>query len=201
MTDLVDLKYLDPVIAYATEKHQGQKRKNSKADDYITHPIEVMRFLSNNGVTNKVTLMGAILHDTIEDTEATYEEIKEKFGKAVADVVLEVSDNKDLSKLVRKRLQLTEIAKKSRAARLIKLADKWSNTEDLKTDPPAHWELIDVNGYIIWSYEICRNIFSVGDVPDKLRDAIEKHFEKLGVHEIPFDFLDAYFDELKRRER
>ena len=184
---------LTKAIDYATEKHQGQKRKNSKKEDYIVHPIEVMHLLKEYGVSDEVTLVAAVLHDTIEDTSATYEEIMEFFGKEVADVVLEVSDDKSLLKLTRKKFQLSEISKKSFAARMIKIADKLSNSVELLIDPPVGWSSIEINGYILWSEKICDNAMSPGDTPTPLKDVVKQHFEALGTSKLPANGLEEYY--------
>ena len=184
---------LTKAIDYATEKHQGQKRKNSKKEDYIVHPIEVMHLLKDYGVSDEVTLVAAVLHDTIEDTSATYEEIMEFFGKEVADVVLEVSDDKSLLKLTRKKFQLSEISKKSFAARMIKIGDKLSNSVELLIDPPVGWSSIEINGYILWSEKICDNAMSPGDTPLPLKGVVKQHFEALGTSKLPANGLEEYY--------
>lgn len=185
---------MDKIIKYATKKHEGQKRKNSRADDYIVHPLEVKDILLNNGVIDYNTLAAAVLHDTIEDTDATYLEIKEKFGQDIADIVLEVTDDKSLPKKVRKELQASKIAGKSFSARMIKIADKLS--KDILTDPPKHWTELDKNGYIMWSYTVCKNAMAVGDTPKKLSDLVQKQFEALGLFEYPDSLLNEYYDNL-----
>lgn len=187
---------LEKAIIYATEKHQGQKRKNSKADDYIMHPLEVMQILHDNGASDELTLIGAVLHDTIEDTSATYEEICGQFGNEVGDVVQEVSDDKTLPKLVRKKRQVSEIAKKSFSARMIKIADKMSNTKDLLIDPPKNWTPVDINGYMLWSKQVCENARSIGDTPSKLETAVRKHFEDLGISNSNYDLI-AYYESME----
>lgn len=187
---------LKKAIDFATEKHKGQYRKNSKKEEYIIHPIEVMIILRDHGVTDQVALVGAVLHDTIEDTSATYEEILELFGEEVADVVLEVSDNKSLPKLERKKFQVSKISKKSFAARMIKIADKLSNSADLLVDPPVGWSSVQINGYIKWSEEICNRAMSLGDTPNALVEVVKSHFRTLGTSELPPDTLDEYYSSM-----
>jgi len=183
-------------IDFATEKHQGQYRKNSKKEDYIVHPLEVMHLLKDYGVSNENIWMAAVLHDTIEDTSATYEEIKECFGKSVADIVLEVSDDKSLPKLTRKKLQVSKISQKSFGARMIKIGDKLSNTAELLIDPPTGWSSIQIIGYISWSEKICENAMSLGDTPRPLIEVVKVHFETLGTSTLPANTLESYYDSM-----
>lgn len=93
---LVEHSTLEKAIQYATKMHSGQKRKNSKHDDYIVHPIEVMYILFDHSITDEITLIVAVLHDVVEDTPATLEDIAKLFGSDVATIVDEVTDDKDL---------------------------------------------------------------------------------------------------------
>src|SRR5436190_18942193 len=118
-------------IAFAAYKHRRQRRKDPEASPYINHPIAIAHVLSNEaGMTNAKLLAAAILHDTIEDTETTYEELRERLGKTIAGVVLEVSDDTTLPKAERKRLQIEHAEHLSRRAPLVKLADKICDVRD-----------------------------------------------------------------------
>src|SRR5512135_3309885 len=86
-------------LAFAADKHRRQRRKDAEASPYINHPIALARVLSvEAGLADARLLAAAVLHDTLEDTETTYEELRERFGQAVAAVVLEVTDDKMLPK-------------------------------------------------------------------------------------------------------
>ena len=123
-------------IAFAADKHRRQRRKDAEASPYINHPIALARVLSvEAGLTDPVLLAAAVLHDTLEDTETSFEELRERFGKTVASVVLEVSDDKTLDKAERKRLQIEHAAGISRRAKLVKLADKICNVRDVASNP------------------------------------------------------------------
>lgn len=106
---------------------------------YIGHPIEVVKILVDAGVSDVTTLAAAALHDTIEDTQTTFEELVSVFGVAIATVVQECSDNKRLSKVERKQLQIKKAADVSNEAKLVKIADKLSNLSGFKSDPPKDW--------------------------------------------------------------
>lgn len=95
--------------------------------------------LAEAGVKNADVLMAAILHDTVEDTDTTFEEIEEHFGKTIRDIVAEVSDDKSLPKQERKRLQIEHAKRTSHKAKLVKLADKLYNLRDLERSLPTGW--------------------------------------------------------------
>jgi hypothetical protein len=140
---------------FAAEQHKHQRRKGDNSS-YICHPLRVAQILSLAHVRDKNVLMAAILHDTIEDTPTTYEDIRVRYGKQVADIVMEVTDDKQLSKLERKKLQVshTRNSNMSYEAKLIKLADKIDNCRDLLKVRPVGWTEEDVTDYFVWSYEV-----------------------------------------------
>jgi len=133
-----DLGLVIRAAHFAAHKHKGQRRKDVKASPYINHPIGLAEVLhTDGGVSDAVVIAAALLHDTIEDTETTYEELRGAFGAAVADVVAEVTDVKFLGKELRKRLQIVKAGRASDRARLVKLADKICNLRDILASPPA----------------------------------------------------------------
>jgi len=143
---------LTDALAFAAHKHRNQRRKDVAASPYINHPIALARLLAvEGGVTDCRTLAAAILHDTIEDTETTYEELKERFGRAVAQAVREVTDDKSLAKAERKRRQVEHAPHLSRRARLVKLADKTCNLRDMAAQPPHDWPLQRRREYFDWA--------------------------------------------------
>ena len=82
-------------LAFAAHKHRAQRRKDVEASPYINHPIALARTLAvEGGVTDLKTLIAAVLHDTVEDTDTTFEEIGAMFGAKVADMVREVTDDR-----------------------------------------------------------------------------------------------------------
>jgi guanosine-3',5'-bis(diphosphate) 3'-pyrophosphohydrolase len=93
----------------------------------------------------------AILHDTIEDTDTTEQALVRHFGKDVANIVLEVNDDKTLPKAERKRLQIEHASQLSRRARLVKLADTICNLRDLAASPPANWSVEPKQAYFDWA--------------------------------------------------
>lgn len=94
-------------LKFSTKKHYDQRRRDSKSSPYINHPIQVAETLwSVGGVRDAALLAAAILHDTIEDTDATPVEIEREFGGDVLRLALEAADDKSLPKEVRKQLQI-----------------------------------------------------------------------------------------------
>jgi guanosine-3',5'-bis(diphosphate) 3'-pyrophosphohydrolase len=142
-------------LQFAARHHADQRRKGGSHAPYINHPINVTMELWHTGqVRDTVTLVAALLHDTIEDTEATPEEIRQLFGEEVLSVVLEVTDDKNLPKPERKRLQVVNAPNKSPRARQIKLADKINNVFEIAHDPPNEWSLTRRREYMDWTKQV-----------------------------------------------
>ena len=146
------MNQLIKAIAFAADKHRNQRRKDADASPYINHPIALANVLANEGnVSEEAVLIAAILHDTIEDTETTADELRQHFGDAITTIVLEVTDDKLLEKVERKRLQVEHAPHISREAKLVKLADKICNLRDIATSPPANWPLERKQAYFDWA--------------------------------------------------
>jgi (p)ppGpp synthase/HD superfamily hydrolase len=142
-------------LHFAAIKHRDQRRKDVEASPYINHPIEVAALLAGaGGVTDIVLLQAAILHDTIEDTKTTPEELEMEFGPEVRRVVEEVTDNKLLPKAERKRLQIEHAPHLSERARQIKIVDKISNVRAIISTPPADWSLERKQEYLDWTEQV-----------------------------------------------
>jgi (p)ppGpp synthase/HD superfamily hydrolase len=160
-------------LAFAAGKHRDQRRKDLHASPYINHPIAVAAVLAQEGgISDAETLTAAILHDTIEDTETSGEEIEAIFGGRVRRIVEEVTDDKSLPKDERKRLQVVHAPAMSAEARLVKLADKISNLHDLLYAPPVGWPLARRRDYLEWTAAVvagCRGVNA----------ALERRFDEL----------------------
>lgn len=128
-------------IAYATEMHDGQHRKNRAQKLYVTHPISVAQRLITAGITDLHVLQAAVLHDVVEDTSGTLDDIHERFGGRVARIVAGVTDDKSLPAVARKKAQIEHAETMSAEAKLVKLADKLDNVSSLRDDPPTKWSL------------------------------------------------------------
>lgn len=150
-----EARLLIDALAFAADKHRTQRRKDPEASPYINHPIALARVLSVEGRVRDVkVLAAAVLHDTLEDTKTTYEELHERFGPTIARVVREVTDDKTLSAPERKRLQIEHAGELSKRARLVKLADKISNLRDMADKPPAQWSLERRREYFDWARRV-----------------------------------------------
>jgi guanosine-3',5'-bis(diphosphate) 3'-pyrophosphohydrolase len=137
-----DLTLLLRALAFAADKHRHQRRKDAEASPYINHPIALANVLvEEGGVEDIEVLCAALLHDTIEDTDTTHEELVNAFGSRIAHIVAEVTDDKNLKSEERKRLQIEHAPKLSVEAKLVKLADKTCNLRDIVVRPPAKWDL------------------------------------------------------------
>jgi GTP diphosphokinase / guanosine-3',5'-bis(diphosphate) 3'-diphosphatase len=146
-------------LRYSAEKHSEQRRRDAKASPYINHPIQVTETLwSVGGVRDEALLVAAILHDTIEDTDATPAEIEREFGADVLGLVLEVTDDKSLPKEVRKQLQIETAPHKSPRAKMLKLADKACNVYDLIHSPPSNWSLKRKQEYLQWTEKVVKGL-------------------------------------------
>jgi guanosine-3',5'-bis(diphosphate) 3'-pyrophosphohydrolase len=142
-------------VRFAAEKHNDQRRKDSRSSPYINHPIQVAETLWTIGGVRDVTLLiASILHDTIEDTDTSPDEIKTEFGEDVLALVLEVTDDKSLPNQVRKQRQIESAPHKTQNAKLLKLADKICNVRDLIYSPPRGWSLGRQREYLLWSERV-----------------------------------------------
>ncbi len=150
-----ELSLLVKALAFAAHKHKDQRRKDEAASPYINHPVALADVLVHEGgVTDVETIAAAILHDTIEDTETTGEEIEAAFGARIRTVVEEVTDDSSLGKAACKQLQIDRAPLLSRAARAVKLADKICNLRDVADNPPAGWGLARRQAYFDWARQV-----------------------------------------------
>lgn len=153
---------LSRVLDFIARKHAGQRRKGAAGEPYVNHLAEVARLLAEaTGGEDRVLVMAGLLHDTLEDTETTREELECEFGPEIAALVAEVSDDKSLDRETRKRLQATTAAHKSPRAKMIKLADKTSNLRSIVESPPSNWSEQRKLRYVEWAREVvagCRGV-------------------------------------------
>jgi len=146
-------------LAFAAHKHRDQRRKDAEASPYINHPIALAEVLAEEGgVADIEVLAAALLHDTIEDTATTAEELRAAFGARIAGLVEEVSDDQSLEKAERKRLQIEHAAGLSAGAKLVKLADKICNLRDVAERPPAKWDLERRREYFDWAKRVVERL-------------------------------------------
>jgi len=168
-----DIRKLIEAASFAAQRHTGHVRKGSDKQPYINHPLEVANLLANvGGIDDIDVLIAGLLHDTVEDVGVKKEEIMEKFGKRVAGVVIEVTDDKSLPKQERKRLQVEHAPHLSPEAKQVKLADKISNVTDVTDHPPADWTLERRREYIDWGEKVIAGLRGTNE-------KLERHFDDL----------------------
>ncbi|MCE9508040.1 MAG: HD domain-containing protein [Alphaproteobacteria bacterium] len=147
---------------FAAQKHADQRRKGAKQEPYFNHVAEVAWLLAEHTGGQDAELIAAgLLHDTIEDTATTHAELVREFGQNIADIVMEVSDDKSLPKQERKRLQVEHAPHKSDKARLVKIADKTANLRAILESPPDGWGEERKREYFIWAKAVvdgCRGL-------------------------------------------
>lgn len=130
------MNLLEDALCFATKKHEGQTRKGGVLP-YILHPVEVAAIVGTL-TEDQVILAAAVLHDTLEDTETTYEELEQRFGKRVADLVAAESEKKRKDRSaestwrIRKEETLRDLKNcDDPAVKMICLGDKLSNMRSI----------------------------------------------------------------------
>jgi len=160
-------------VQFAAWKHRTQKRKDEAQSPYILHPVALAEVLrTEGGVRDPVVIASALLHDTLEDTETTTEELRGAFGAQIASIVEEVTDVKWIGKKSRKRLQVARAGRSSQRAKLVKLADKICNLRDIIANPPKGWSVERKREYFDWAKSVI----------DRVRGAnprLERRFDQL----------------------
>ena len=176
------MKKILKALEYSSIKHKNQTRKGKELEPYINHIIDVINILRENNIKSNKILISAILHDILEDTDTSYEELKTNFGKKIADIVLECSDDKKLSKSDRKILQITETNKKSKKAQIVKIADKISNLKSIQNSVPKDWGVKRILGYIIWSKAVVDNMNVPKSLNKQFKEVYNKCIEKYKIY-------------------
>ncbi|CAJ0578058.1 unnamed protein product, partial [Mesorhabditis spiculigera] len=166
-----DISLIIKATDFAARKHRSQKRKDIKQTPYINHPIGVAQILTSEAkIYDSVTLAAAMLHDTVEDTKTTHEEILAEFGQEVHDIVKEVTDDKSLPKEERKRLQILHAPHNSHKAKLVKLADKLYNLRDIERAPPFGWDKRRCKEYFKWAKEVVSGLKGTNEALENALD-------------------------------
>lgn len=192
-------------IVFAARKHKGQTRKNDTHPPYLIHPLGVaLILLAEGNVDDPDAIVTAILHDTVEDTDATFEEVSKMFGEKIAGYVRELSDEMgegDLEKIYEKKerkLQEIEHAKNlSPVGRMVKLADKLHNMRDM----PEDWSVNRRAEYLEFSSKILENVMAdlsnsecsyqqihnLRDLEAAMKEEISRQKNHLTIHQEIFD--------------
>lgn len=161
MTEPDTVRRLLDALDFAARAHTGQTRKGAAGEPYVNHVIDVVARLARSPRTDADTLVAAVLHDVVEDTDRTIEEVRSRFGDAVAAMVAEVTDDKSLPKEERKRRQVEAAPGKSGGAKRIKLADKASNLAALADSPPHWWDKGRKQAYVQWARDVVAGLRGV----------------------------------------
>lgn len=136
--DYIDSSLLDKAIIFATNAHKNTERRG-KGFPYIIHPLEVVSIVSTM-TSDQELLAAAVLHDTIEDTDVTLEDIKREFGDNVAKIVKSESDavyeglSDSESWKMRKSQTISRLAKAPLDAKIVAMGDKLSNLRAIYRD-------------------------------------------------------------------
>jgi len=168
-----EITQLLTALQLAAEKHRHQRRKDNQASPYINHPIQVAEILWHiGGVREIAVIAGALLHDTLEDTDLTPQEIEANCGAEILALVQAVTDDKSLPKQQRKQLQIEHAPHQSPGAKLIKLADKICNIYDIIHSPPQTWSQQRCQAYIDWSQQVVAGLRGINP-------ALETYYDQL----------------------
>lgn len=158
---------------FAADRHVHQRRKGDAQEPYLNHLVEVADLLAQAiGDDDANLIAAAFLHDTVEDTGVTHDELVERFGEDVAALVAEVTDDKSLAKEVRKQLQIEHGSHRSVRAQWLKIADKISNLRSLRDSPPSGWDAERLRRYVAWAK-------AVVDAMPQPHPALKQEFDAL----------------------
>ncbi|MGE3801593.1 MAG: HD domain-containing protein [Candidatus Kapaibacterium sp.] len=158
---------------FAATQHREQRRKGAGATPYVNHVVDVATLLATVAkVEDLAILQAALLHDTVEDTETTFEHIEELFGSDVRFLVEEMTDDKTLPKAERKRLQVEHAPGMSSRGKLIKIADKISNIRDIIHRPPPDWSIERRRAYVAWGEAVVAGCRGVNEALEDLFDQV-----------------------------
>jgi guanosine-3',5'-bis(diphosphate) 3'-pyrophosphohydrolase len=143
-------------------RHSGRQRKGRQGEPYVNHLAEVASLLAavTDGEDAELVAAGW-LHDTIEDTDTSRDELAQRFGARVAAMVEEVTDDVTLAKSERRRLQVIEAPNKSPDAKLIKIADKISSVRARIFFEPDAGQREELADYLAWAEQVvqgCRGV-------------------------------------------
>ncbi|KAI4457482.1 guanosine-3'5'-bis(diphosphate) 3'-pyrophosphohydrolase mesh1 [Holotrichia oblita] len=162
-------------VNFAAIKHKNQRRKDPEETPYINHPIGVAHILTQEAnITDIAVIQAALLHDTVEDTDTSFEEIEQHFGTKVRGIVVEVTDDKRLPSKERKALQIKHAGSSSYEAKLVKLADKLHNLRDLERCTPKGWSKVRVEEYFKFSKQVTDGLKGTNTIMEERLEEIYK---------------------------
>ncbi len=157
-----DTVLITHALRFAAERHSGQRRKGQAKEPYVNHLAEVAELVANaTGGRDANLIAAALLHDTIEDTETSSDELVATFNNEIAQLVADVTDDKSLPKQDRKHLQVVNSKAQNMRVKLLKLADKTSNLRSLANSPPENWNTEQKQAYIDWAIKVAAGLKGV----------------------------------------
>jgi (p)ppGpp synthase/HD superfamily hydrolase len=165
---LTGLRLVSEAADLAARRHSGMARKGRGNEPYINHLAEVANLLAiaTEGADAELVAAGW-LHDTIEDTPTTPQELAEKFGQRVAALVVEVTDDMTLAKDQRRQRQIADAPHKSPGAKLIKIADKISNIRARTLPRPTQDDPDDLFDYVAFAGKVAAGCFGFNAMLDQ----------------------------------
>lgn len=172
----IELERLLPAVEFAAEKHQSQTRKDAEKTPYIIHPLGVAQLtLELGGLKDPDALIAALLHDTIEDTETTPEEVEQLFGPHVLALVLDLTKPAELEGDASKLAQIAHAPHMHDEAKIIKLADRYYNMCDLEN---VAWDQERIDAYILWGAKLVQVLRGICPQLEKaIDDKVTSHFQ------------------------
>ncbi len=166
-------------LDFAAEHHTHQRRKGPANEPYVNHLSEVARLVALATEGHDPPLVAAaLLHDVIEDQDVSHATLVAEFGRDVADLVAEVTDDKSLRKDDRKRLQVELAARRSARARTMILSDKTANLRSLVEGAPTDWPQWRIREYLAWAREVVGNIRGTNALLERQFDDVAGTLER-----------------------
>lgn len=156
----MDIDIVLDAIAFAIDKHGKQVRKDAEESAYIRHPIEVAQLLVIAGVSDENVIAAAVLHDVVEDCGISVADISARFNPQIGLIVQEVSDDPALSGMARKDAQVVKVGMISAEGKLIKVADKICNLQDVLYRPPVTWDQARKAAY----FDFAERVFNAANI-------------------------------------
>ncbi len=154
-----DAEIVLSAVVFAAEKHKAQTKIDGKNTPYVIHPLEVASYIMSVGhVYSKDVLVAALLHDVMDDTGATYEEISSIYGQQVTSYVREMTTKKDIPLKEQKKEQIMKAFHQTPNVAIIKFSDKLSNLGTLARNPPSSWTRDRIDRYFQWAQSVIENL-------------------------------------------
>ena len=193
----LDTSLLDKAIKFAVDAHSDSERRG-KGFPYIVHPMEAVEIVSTM-TSDQELLAAAVLHDTVEDTSVTVEQIKKEFGRKIAEMVhsesdVEIPGREEDTWRARKQIAIDRLRRSSYDAKIVALGDKLSNmraiARDYRVQGDNLWSLFHAPGGRAdhkWHYEglVCAMSDLAGtDAYEEFRSLVEEVFGCPGAVEI-----------------